>query len=82
MKTTIIIVSLFLSSTLFSQIIWVPDDYETIQEAIIASSDGDTVIVEVGTDYENINYWGKAITVASRFILDGDEDHILNTIIE
>ena len=68
-----------ISISLSAQIIWVPTDYSTIQEGIIASSDGDTVVVEEGTYYENISFWGKAITLASRFTLDGDTDHITNT---
>jgi parallel beta-helix repeat protein len=35
-------------------IIYVPDDYETIQEAIDAASDGDTIIVEAGLYDESV----------------------------
>ncbi len=38
--------------------------------------------MEEGTYLENINFLGKAITVASRFILDGDTAHISKTIID
>lgn len=43
----------------------VPADYPTIQQAINASVDGDTVLVAPGTYVENINFIGKAVIVAS-----------------
>ena len=43
----------------------VPLDFPTIQAAIVASQNGDTVRVAPGTYVENINFLGKAITVAS-----------------
>jgi len=43
----------------------VPADYATIQQAIDGSNDGDVVIVETGTYFENINFSGKNIVVSS-----------------
>lgn len=63
-------------------VIHVPDDYETIQAAIDAAEDGDTVLVAPGEYVENIEFDGKEITVASLFIIDGNEDHIEETIID
>jgi len=62
--------------------IYVPGDYSTIQEAINVALNGNTILVDEGTYYENINYKGKAITVASHFLVDGNETHIANTIID
>jgi hypothetical protein len=46
-------------------IIHVPADQPTIQAAINAANNGDTVLVSDGTYKENINFIGKAITVTS-----------------
>ncbi len=57
-------------------------DYTTIQEGIDNSQDGDIVLVYPGTYYENIDYIGKNITVASKYYTTGDETYIKNTIID
>jgi hypothetical protein len=46
-------------------IIHVPADQPTIQAAINAANNGDTVLVAPGKYVENINFNGKAITVTS-----------------
>ena len=58
----------------------VPADYSSIQEAIDAAIDGDVVIVNPNTYYENINFLGKAITV--RGTDPNDWDVVAATIIE
>ena len=65
----------------FGKILNVPSEYETIQSAINASATGDTILVDEGTYYENIRFYGKSIVVASKFILDHDPNHITKTII-
>ena len=56
---------LFISSSVQANQLLVPADYSTIQSAINAASAGDTVLVSPGTYYENLDFKGKAITVAS-----------------
>jgi hypothetical protein len=82
MKKIIVIIFLFLlASPLFAVIKNVPGSYATIQSAILASSNGDTVLVEPGTYFENINFRGRKIVVTSRFYQNFDLSYIQNTII-
>jgi parallel beta-helix repeat protein len=48
-----------------SSVLNVPGSFATIQAAINASTNGDTVLVAPGTYFENINFEGKLITVQS-----------------
>lgn len=80
-KYIILIFLLLLASPLFAVIRNVPGSYTTIQSAINASSDGDTVLVDAGTYFENINFRGRKIVVTSRFYQNFDLSFIQNTII-
>ena len=77
-----LIICLVISATAaWSRIINVPAQYSTIQAAIYASVNGDTVLVAPGTYAENINFRGRRIVLASRFLLDHNPASIRNTII-
>ena len=73
---------LFFSSSLSAKIVNVPADTTTIQGGISLAENGDTVLVAEGIYLENINFQGKAITLASHYILDLDTSLISKTTID
>ncbi|NQV15930.1 right-handed parallel beta-helix repeat-containing protein, partial [bacterium] len=56
--------------------------FATIQFGIVASQNGDTVLVHPGTYIENINFSEKDIIVTSLAITTGDTSYISGTIID
>ena len=77
-KLLLFLACMAISSLAAAITIHVPSEYLTIQAGIVASSDGDTVLVSAGTYIENIDFLGKAITVKSEqgadlTIIDGNQ---------
>ena len=62
----------------------VPNDYETIREAISHATDGDLIILEPGIHIENgeITIPQNSLTIASKYYFTGDESYISSTIIK
>ncbi|MEA2096302.1 MAG: T9SS type A sorting domain-containing protein [Candidatus Cloacimonadota bacterium] len=56
-------------------------NFTTIQEGINASADSDTVLVYPGTYYENLDFNGMNIVLASLELTTGNEQYIFTTII-
>jgi hypothetical protein len=84
MKFKIIIVSalLLFASGFQAAIKNVPSQYSTIQSAINAAVNGDTVLVAPGTYLENINFRSKNIVVTSTFYQTMDPAIINSTVID
>jgi len=79
MRVIIVVAFLLMPSVTYASMIHVPADYNTIQEAITAAINGDTVMVSPGTYVENVDFLGKAIIVTSRkgphrTIIDGNQN--------
>jgi hypothetical protein len=75
---------IFISHFLYSQeYIYVPDQYSKIQFAIDAATDGNIVMVRPGIYYENINFKGKDILLASEHWYDNRNTQLIkDTIID
>jgi hypothetical protein len=80
-KTLILLGSFSIILGVKATILPVPGTYSTIQSAITASSNGDTIAVSPGTYYENINFRGKNVLLTSLYYLANDTSYILSTII-
>jgi hypothetical protein len=82
-RTTIISAFLLAGVFITSQatIINIPADYSTIQAGINAGVEGDTVLVQPNTYYENIIISGNNIVLGSLFLTTGDTNYIEQTVI-
>ena len=72
----------FLFSFIVADIHRVPDDFSSIQDAIDASANGDSVLVSPGFYPESIDFDGKSITVTSLYLIENDSLLIGATIID
>ena len=82
MKIIPLLIFLIFNNAINAETINVPGSYSTIQAAINASSDFDTVLVSAGFYQENIDFSGKNIVLTSTYIIDQDSAIISSTIID
>ena len=64
MRFFVILILMLIICTASAKTIYVPDDYSTIQQAVNAAKDGDTIIVRDGVYVENVVV-GKQLTIKS-----------------
>ncbi|MBZ0263931.1 T9SS type A sorting domain-containing protein [bacterium] len=62
-----------------AEILFVPQDFDQIQEAIDAAQTGDTVVVSESAYQDTIMILNRSLTLSSEYILDRDTSHISNT---
>lgn len=77
MNILILAALIIMPADVLAAVIFVPDDYQTIQEAIDAAADGDTITVRPGTYTETIDFKGKALHIMgkegpARTVIDGN----------
>ncbi len=83
MRQLLLVIAIIMAiSTANATVINIPDDYSTIQEGIDMSSNGDTVLVQSGTYYENLEVYAKDIVLASLFLISNDSSYIESTVID
>jgi len=80
-KYLVTIIFFIITINVFAIIINVPADQPTIQAGIDIAIEADTVLVQPGIYFENINYNLKNITIASLFLTTQDTSFISQTII-
>ncbi len=71
-----------LFTSLAGKVIQVPSQFASIQVAINSANNGDTVLVAPGLYYENLNFRGKKIVVASRYLTDQSVGTVRSTVID
>ena len=60
----------------------VPSQFSSIQEAVDAACDGDTILIAPGAYQENLVVENKPVTIGSFFMVNGDTESISNTLID
>ncbi|SHE71775.1 Right handed beta helix region [Mariniphaga anaerophila] len=79
--TIILFLNIVLFKTGYSSILKVPEQYKTIQEAVKAATQGDTVLVANGVYHENFEIAQKDLTLTSNYIFSNNKQDIRNTVI-
>ncbi len=85
MRFFVVLILMLIICTASAKTIYVPDDYSTIQQAVNAAKDGDTIVVRDGVYYENVEI-DKSVTLKSEngsanCVIDGSKRGNVVTVI-
>ena len=76
------LMTLLLTAAATADVLRVPLEYQSIQEAVMFSAEADTILISDGLYQEHLSIPGHSLTIASRFLLDGDTTHIGATLLD
>ncbi|HPF08807.1 MAG TPA: hypothetical protein PL020_03610, partial [Candidatus Cloacimonadota bacterium] len=83
---TILAILLLLPLTLGAAILHVALDgsqaYSSVQSAVNAAAEQDTILIHPGTYYENIQIIGRKLTIGSLELTTADSTYIIQTVID
>ncbi len=80
--TKFVIIFIACASMAWAAVLFIPEDFATIQEGINAAEEGDTVLVSPGRYFEQINFNGKSLLLASLYTTTGYPGYITATLID
>ena len=78
----ILLVTVQASMVVYGTTLSVPDDFSTVKAAVNASDDGDIILISDGSYVEDNITIDKSLTIASAYLIDGDESHVSATVID
>ena len=80
--TILLLVPLVLSAAILNVALDGSQAYSTVQSAVNAAADNDTILIHPGTYYENIDISSRHLTIGSLELITSDSTYIAQTVID
>lgn len=80
--TSILLIPLALCATIFQVALDGSQAYSTVQSAVNAAAEQDTILIHPGTYYENIEISNRHLTIGSLELITSDSTYIAQTVID
>jgi hypothetical protein len=81
MKPHYALLALVFPCTLLGSV-WQINPGQSIQEAVNSALDGDTIVLSDGLYQETVVLRGKTLVIGSQYLMDGDTNHVMATIVQ